>query len=146
MINGIPVKLKAKDGQLETVFVATFRKCECLKQISKEIVKGMASISSYDRRVALVEKGYDKATTEEEMQVITDRIVTIRDEEDTANDKLFNLCSDFILKALLGAGYEKEDAERLSEIVPFDRTLEIMNACRTGVLKVLDFFTEKAIA
>lgn len=142
MVNGIPVKV-ANGKDVETLYIATFRKHPCLKDKSKEIMKLFVKVSSYSRLMELEQDRMDVAKTEEEVKAISEKMVSIRLEEQEVNDNLIDLCFDFIVSALIGAGYDRETAEAKAELVPFERVMDVLNASRIGAMSVLDFFTVK---
>ena len=140
MINGIPVKILKSDKTLgddiETVYIASFRKCPELAKIHKDFIK---SANEFEKLQKINQLYTDKdLISEEEIEKFYLKKDEMVEKIIDAEQKLVDLVFKFCVTGFVAAGYDTVNAERIAGEIGIDRINELFNACRTGS-GILDF-------
>lgn len=148
MVNGIPcrVKVSAPDGAItdvETFYFATFRKCKKLAQLVKKMTVLDVECSKL-QRLAIIAEERVFASDEEGIDEASRLMLEANTNLLEANDKRADVMQDFVLAGLTGAGYPKEEAERLATYIDMDQLPPLIGKSRMGA-GYTDFFVDASL-
>lgn len=144
MINGIPVKIarETENGtDCETAYFATFRKCPKLAELVRTIAKLETEGRKAERTREIAEDALRMASDAASVDKAASELDAATSRSIDSQDSVMAAFSEFVETGFQAAGYDKENAVRIAEAIPFDRMGELVRNARMGS-GVCDFFSE----
>jgi hypothetical protein len=140
-MKGIQIKLVKNDGvapDVETVYFATMRSCQELREHMRAIIRADAAFAAAARRYVVAAEAVEAARADAEIDeagaAYESRFLAYNDASESQEAARF----EFLKKGFLAAGYDPATAERLACEIPSERLKDVIAAAKTGA-GMLDF-------
>lgn len=130
-INGIPVTLKNSEGTVENAVFATVKKhpklLKCLHKIAAADIRETVAARRFRDADALLQT-CDPAQLETFAAAATEA----SEKAQAATQAMFDAITAFTVEGFVGAGYDREEAERFAGLVDVERLAELRAKCMLG--------------
>jgi len=139
-INGIPVKLRIGENDMATVYLASGRKCPELLGMIKDVNRAERAEAKIMREIMRAGQKFSEDFAKDDPEFDAKLDALARQHEDAVFAKA-RAVQDFIVKAMLAAGYALTDIDMYLPCFDAARFQEIAQSIMVGCGR-LDFFSE----